>query len=423
MVDIRRVVFTKARIVKLLADLKNGRSMPKWAVDAKQSKGLLYIGGREVVPREDQQDWLRTRVYEKSKTPISFSRDGGYDAIAKISLGVSRRAWYAFSQELHQTVAARPGKVRNPGQKIYTRGVVECDLIEARESDVAPFGRIKPTYICNLVDKLTSYMVCREVKTKKAEVVAKLLDELFDEMETAYGGKRKIRELLADDGGEFKKEVLVLLEKRKIRKKVVPLAPAVEARNRFLQRIFYNLVKQKRGGKFGKLLEEARVICNQTKSRILKVSPEEALALPDSELATRFNSKRAAPGKMRGPKISVGDTVRVLKKAQKGDAFFKGYRAKHYTSPRKVSAIRGRGYTVQGKSYPRQRLLKVVTVDKKSKALLEERGKDKRTAEDRARARMTATEKKLADRKKYLAEPRRGKRQRKQTEHPGMVPS
>ena len=425
MVEVRRLVFTKARIARLLSDLKNDKPMPAWAVDAKQRKGKLYIGDREVVPRETQQEWLRARLYDKTKPPISFSRDGGYEAIAKISLGVSRRAWYTFlsAQELHQKAAARPGKVKNPGQKIHTRGIVECDLIEARESDVAPFGRTKPTYICNLVDKLTSYMVCREVKTKSAKVVAKLLDQLFDEMEDAYGGKRKIRQFLSDDGGEFKKEVLELLKKRDIRKKVVPLGPAVESRNRFLQRIFYNLVKQKRGGKFGKLLEEARVICNQTKSRILKVSPEEALLLPDSQLAPRFNSKRAAPGKMRGPKISVGDTVRVLKKSTKGDVFFKGYRAKHYTSPRKVSKIKGRGYTVQGKSYPRQRLYKVSVVDTKSKALLQERGKDKRTAEDRARARMTATEKKLADRKKYLAEPRRGKRERKQKEFPGMVSS
>ena len=55
MVDIRRVIFTRARITKLLADLKNGRSMPSWAVNAKQSKGVLYIDDREVVPREDQQ--------------------------------------------------------------------------------------------------------------------------------------------------------------------------------------------------------------------------------------------------------------------------------------------------------------------------------------------------------------------------------
>ena len=96
MVDIRRLAFTRARVKSLVRDIENGRSVPKWLTDPRITKKngipVLHVGTLRVVPREDQEAWLRDRLYDKDRPPISFSRDAGYDQIQKETLGISRRA-------------------------------------------------------------------------------------------------------------------------------------------------------------------------------------------------------------------------------------------------------------------------------------------------------------------------------------------
>ena len=76
MVEIRRVVFTKARIAALIRDVKAKTKLPDWAVEAQVRNGKLFIQNREVVPRESINSWLRDRVYDKNKKPVNMSRDG-----------------------------------------------------------------------------------------------------------------------------------------------------------------------------------------------------------------------------------------------------------------------------------------------------------------------------------------------------------
>ena len=415
MVDIRRLVFTKARISSLLRGIKNGTSVPKWANEGRavteNGTTVLYIGDLRVVSTEEQEAWLRKRLYDKSAKPISFARDAGYDAIQKESLGVSRRAFYAFlsSQAIHQKSAARPKPAKTAGQKVYRRGLIEIDLVEVKPKDVKTLGRTKSTYIYVCVDKLTSYMVCTEIKTKVAVKSRDVLSKLLDQMEGALG--KKVYRIQSDAGGEFMGAVLPMLEKRGIKKEIVKLGPAVESRNRFLQAKLYNLIRQRRGGTFAKLLEEARTQCNETKSRITGFSPTDALAQKDSVLADRFNNKRQAPGKDLLPKVSKGSLVRVLKKARKADKFYKSYRATHYSAPYTVTAVRGRSFTVNGKTYPRDRLLLVPKVDQKSLRLIEERSKRAAdTPEQKAQKSNKRKKKRAEERAKNVAQPRRSSR-------------
>ena len=91
-----------------------------------------------------------------------------------------------------------------------------------------------------------------------------------------------------------------------------------------------------------------------------------------------FNVKRQAPGKKNNKStlIRKGDKVRVYKKGKKQDKMeFKAYRGKHFTEVQTVTAKTGGSYTVGGKRYTRDRLLKIEGTDEKSRELLRSRNK------------------------------------------------
>ena len=169
MVDIRRIVFTKARVAALIRDAKANKKLPEWAKDHKIQGTTLYLSGREVVPTENVDTWLRSRVYDKTKPPVNLSRDGGWtDFIERETYGGSRRAWWSWlgSQEIHQHGIARPKPSKNAGQKLYSRGTVQIDLVEAKAKDL-PGHRAPDTFFFTMVDLLTRYLVCLEVRTQE----------------------------------------------------------------------------------------------------------------------------------------------------------------------------------------------------------------------------------------------------------------
>jgi len=396
MVDIRRITFTRKRIESLKKKLRSiqGRKkstntddekvrerdpvLPEWAHNTSMRGARLFINGKQVVAIEDVENFLRDRIYDRTKPPISMSRDGGFDTLQKAYIGIGRRAWYSWlsKQETFQQQAARPKVYSKPGQRLYHRGHLAMDLVEIKEKDLAHLGRTRPTYLFTLVDRLTGYLTVLETKTKTSLACSRVLDKMLGQMETALG--TKVKTIQSDDGGEFKSHVLALLKKRGIAKKVVPISARIEQANAFLQAKLYELFKQRRGGRLGKYLEEARGLVNNTKSRISGFSPADALAQKDADLAKKFNSKRQAPGKQLNTKITAGDKVRVLIKGRKQETFFKSYRGQHYGPVQTVSKVKGTGFVVAGKTYPRDRLYKVPGIDKKSKALLESRAKPTR---------------------------------------------
>ena len=291
MVDIRRVVFTRARIAALIRDVKTKKNLPDWAVQPQVRGNKLFIQNREVVPRESISSWLRDRVYDKSKPPVNMSRDGGWtDFLERETYGISRRGWmnWLTRQDVHQRGLARPKPAKSPGQKIHSRGTVEIDLVEAKRKDL-PGNRTTDTFFFTMVDKLTNWLVAKRIDTKSVDPSKEkpprkqrgtlvVLRELLDEMEKVLG--KPVARLYSDDGGEFKAGVLSMLAGRGITKKVVPLGSTIENANGQLQRRFYTLVKQRRGGTIDKLLAEAVLMCNTQTNRILKMRPIDALKEP-----------------------------------------------------------------------------------------------------------------------------------------------
>ena len=169
MVDLRRVVFTKARVAALIRDAKANKKLPEWMKGHTIRGTTLYLAGREVIPAESVDTWLRSRVYDKKKTPVNMSRDGGWtDFVERETYGISRRAWWSWlgSQEIHQHGIARPKPSKNAGQKLFSRGTVQVDLVEAKSKDL-PGRRATDTFFFTMVDLLTGYLVCLEVRTKE----------------------------------------------------------------------------------------------------------------------------------------------------------------------------------------------------------------------------------------------------------------
>ena len=416
MVLVRRLTFTNARVKTLKKDLTAGKKLPPWAQDAKIQNGDLYIGPLQVIPREDIDSYLRTRVYSQTKDPVPFSRDGGFDYLTKRTLGISRKRWYDWlsKQEIHQKQSARPVAPKRAGQRVTRRGLLQMDLVEGKPQDLKSLGRTLPTYFFTLVDLLTGYFVVRESKTKEAKKIAKLLAGMLDEMQRALG--KKVYAIQSDHGSEFKAETLKLMQGRGIKWVGVRLGARIEQMNAYFQKVIYSHMRQGRKGKLQSYINSAVKQINENKSRITGFSAADAVKQTDLVLAKAFNApgKRAQPGKSsRVVKLVKGDTVLVLTKAKKGSLEFKSYRAKHYSEPKKVIGRRGPAYQVTGGNYyTRDRLLKVPEVDTKSKKLLAARGPQKQTKEDRTAHRKTASEKMKALKAKARIAPRRGKRRR-----------
>jgi hypothetical protein len=415
MVIVRRVSFTRKKIDALKRQLKSGK-LPSWAKETQSKNGVLHIDGKEVVPKNEVDEWLRKRVYSRAKSPVPFSRDAGYDFLQRRTYGVSRREWFAWlkRQELHQKQTARPVAPTRPGQRIRSRGVLQMDLVEAKPKDLKNLGREKATYYFTLIDLLTGYIVVQEVRSKGTKTIAPALKKMLGKMEDALG--KKVTVIQSDHGSEFKADTLRLMNSRGINWKGVRLGARIEHANSFFQRTLYSLIRQRRGGKLDKYIQDAANMMNETKSRITKFSPIDALAQPDTVLAKAFNSKRQAPGKhiSKSVPLAVGDRVRVLKKAKKGDLGFKSYRAEHYGPPTVVTGKRGSSFKVEsGRFYPRDRILKVPEVDKKSAALLQKREPQKPTPAEQKKHRTRRANQMETIKAKARVAPRRGSRVRK----------
>ena len=156
---------------------------------------------------------------------------------------------------------------------------------------------------------------------------------------------------------------------------------------------------------------------NNTTSRITKFRPNDAIEQPDRVLALKYNAKRQAPGKQLLPKIKRGQLARYLLVSRKADKFYKSYRKK-YSEPFPVTKIRGSSYELDGKFFPRNRIIGVTAVDQESKKLIASRGTKKQlSAAVRAARAKSQQEKKDVLRVHYKAEPRRSKRASVQAVH------
>ena len=291
-------------------------------------KGKLRLYGLEdgdwkhIVPAEEVQEYMRRQFLDPgSRMPLS--RDSAHHHLMKTTIGISRRSAYSFleKQSVLQITKNIPNERPKGGQKMFSRGYCEMDLIEGQGRDVSKhLGHRDRWYWLAVIDRLTGYGVVELVQdakgaeTKAPKWVAEALKDALKRLEAKL--KTRVREMGVDHGREFFTHVKRLLVSRKIKLKQVPRGSRVEKYNQDFQRTFYRLVRLNRGS-FSQVEAQAEEITNNLKSKYTKMSPNEAVERPDDELAAKFNPGREEQKKYKAKSPKKGDKCRVLLKMRK----------------------------------------------------------------------------------------------------------
>ena len=183
-----------------------------------------------------------------------------------------------------------------------------------------------------------------------------------------------VRQMEFDYGGEFHKEVLTLLKDEKIRRIKRRTNATVEQKNAHMQRVFFNLAQQRRGG-FLATVKQAVTITNRTLNRRTGLSAVDAMTkiIAGEKVAKRLPQAHATERKKAFP---VGTKVRGLKKKRsKGDSLgYKAYKADHYGPVQHISKVRFIGvypkYKVGNRWLMADELIKARRSDTKSHNLI-----------------------------------------------------
>ena len=344
------------------------------------NKSVLYAKEDDqwklVVPEAQIESYLRKSLLDPSST-MPLGRDSAYHHVQRETVGISRRALYAFLEKQNVLQVTKNIPVERPkgGIKLQKRGYCEMDLIEGKGRDLYKyFGARGDWYWLAIVDVLTGYGQVTTLHSKKPSEVAPALRELIDILE--YDMKQKVHTIAADHGREFYTDVRKLLKRRHIKQTQVPRGSRVEKFNQDFQRNFYRLLRLRRGT-FSSLEDQALEITNNTRNKNTKKTPKEALGIPDEELRVPYNATReqAKPYKGREPK--QGDKCRYLVKLRKnmrpmlkiGDVsrLYKSYHGRHFTKQvytiTALSKSKPQRYYVNGSWRNRDQLLLVSGVD------------------------------------------------------------
>ena len=316
------------------------------------AKGKLRLYGEEdgawkhIVPAEDVTEYMRTQLMNPDSN-MPLGRDSAHYHLMKTTIGISRRAAYAFleKQSVLQITKNIPDERKKGGKPLHKRGDVEIDLIEGQGRDIDPYMKTNfdRWYWLAVVDRLTGWgcvelvQDAKGAETKQSRWVAEALKDALKRLEYALG--TKIHSMSADHGREFFDHVKKLLVKRNVKLRQVARGSKVEQYNKVFQNNFYRLARLHRGS-FSSLEQQAEDICNNIQQKHTKLSPADAVKRPDSELAAKFNLGRQPQKKYKHNHAQVGDKCRVLLKQRKnirphltikGQArMYKSYHARHF---------------------------------------------------------------------------------------------
>jgi hypothetical protein len=351
-------------------DLKSG---PK-------NQSVLYAKENDtwklVVPVQEIEKFLRHALLDPEST-MPLGRDSAYHHVQKGTIGISRRALYKFleKQSVLQITKNIPNERQKGGIELMGRGYVEVDLIEGKGKDLYKnFGARGDWFWLAIVDVFTGYGLVQMIRSKKPKVVAPALRELLNQLE--HDMHAKVTTVAADHGREFYTDVRRLLKRRHIAQKQVPRGSRVEKFNQDFQRVFYRLLRLRRGT-FGSLEDQAVAITNNTKSKHTKKTPKEALDIADELLRDGYKAGRQQSKSYKGQVPKIGDKCRYLIKQRKnirpilkigGQArLYKSYHGRHFTKEvHKITAATRTAaphYYVNGKWRDRDELLLISGVD------------------------------------------------------------
>ena len=341
-----RYKINKKEIETIIENPNDKSKHPNWY---KRNKDNIIIKDKElhfqdklIVPKEDIDKILRDLFYSKTST-TPWSRDAGYNDVSKRFVGISKRAFgnFAARQRVKIRTDNVPKRVIRKGNKVNKKGHIELDLFQISKKDLPTTMKKKETgvtikkntqgFVLTMVDKLTSltflhYLGFPRGPNQKIKTRAKVEPEMrkgikwFSEQLKVPIAKMRFNR---DAGGEFPPV-------SQLPGLVIKLGPAVEARNSFAQRVLHRLMAAKRGD-VGECVKQAQDILNNTKSRISKKTPNEAVEELTTDLAEKYNKKRSS-GKVRHEKpLKVGDKVRLMTRDKK-KSFYKAYQGSQWSA-------------------------------------------------------------------------------------------
>ena len=201
-----RYNFSKSEIKRALSGVNVPNFMKKYPFKAKGGK--LFLEGREVIPNEEREAYLRKILYDK-ESDLPLARDSLFYLLQKRVINVSKRFIESFlkKQKVIVNRTARPRKEkRKLVRHIKKAGSVSADLVhiepndlpsgympDPEQEDMAAYnpadddkknkpnwGKVKKTYyMYNMVDKLTSYLVTEIVPSKEEDIIWKATQKLL----------------------------------------------------------------------------------------------------------------------------------------------------------------------------------------------------------------------------------------------------
>ena len=196
---------------------------------------------------------------------------------------------------------------------------ISMDLMDFQFKS-APNARYK--YVLHVLDNFSRFSIVRGMPDKTSATTAKYLKQILDEIKNKFNDP-DIKNIITDDGNEFKKDTTKLLKDRGIGiRRALGGNPQqnglVEKKNFLIKRIMQKTVEVK-GGSWFSHLQQATATSNEAYHRALKTSSAEAVRLPPDEQEeikqnikkTYEKRRRAAVTYREGTRFRVGDTVRI----------------------------------------------------------------------------------------------------------------
>jgi hypothetical protein len=388
-----RYKFTEADIkqAKIYLKTKKGRLQVKpWVlkfeVDLSVDKNNLKYKGKDVIPQEKVDTYLRKRIYAKD-ADITCSRDSAHFQIAKEVVGVSRRNIMDFLRA-QKSIGENREALREPKVKKGPKlngFVFESDLVFIKRDDlIAQNPRFEKmgfdlVYCVTTVEKTTGLVRLDYTTSKRQAVITPIVKKQITEMTKMLGTVPSQVFLWTDRGTEYSK---VELDKFVKQHRFVRLGPSCENKNKIFQRSFYRILKQRQALTIPNAIKKSENQMNKALSTIHKMSFNEVaekVKAKELDSLKKYNSTRKGHvSNTKTKELQVGDFVRLLIKKGKGE-FYKTYKNKTYTAEifeiEKKTKTQPYKYKVKGKSryYLVDYLLKSATRDTKSGDLIKGR--------------------------------------------------
>ena len=376
-----RFKFPKEQVDKAIIFLRDKKGsapsfIKKFPGGFRVFQNKLFAGDLLVVPTEQRDDYLRKIVYGK-QSEYPFGRDSLFAILKHEVMNVSKRDIEAFLNSQGPLVhrRARPKREKRTHlRKIKNPGQLSVDLVHVRAKDFEKLfqpasaqgldymgppgskGYQQDRFFLNAVCMLTGYLLTEVLQGKTAAETTKPLERIIERYEKL--SKTKVGRIEFDKGGEFRGAVAVMLKEKGIRKIEKVTNAVVEQKNAHMQRVFWNLVAQRRGG-FIPTVKQAVRISNRTLNRRTGMNPEEALQQIAAGGKVNQKEPKAGPAQ-RKKAFEQGTKVRALKQPRsksEQNRDYKAYKGQHYGRVLPILKVRYVG------NYPKYMLRERVMTD------------------------------------------------------------